>query len=89
MIYNFFTSILFLLFTVSAPTTTSTIKLKKETSAPVIAENTSAPTAEMLYDNLKANSFALPSLESFTVAFNGFTKLKEAGKIKKVVNHRN
>lgn len=83
MIYNFFTSILFLLFTVSAPTATSTIKLKKKLSAPVIAENTAVSSAETLYNSLEANSFAMPSMESFTTAYNGFVKLKEAGKIKK------
>ncbi len=86
MINNFFTSILFLLFTVSTPTVTSTIKAKKKLSAPEIAEVNEANTvssAEMVYNTLKANSFTMPELESFSIAFNGFNQLKDAGKIKK------
>ena len=84
MIYNFFTSILFLLITATPTTTLTSISEKPKAIAAAepteaIAEN----SAEMVYQNLNANSFSLPNYESFSKAFQGFMILKEQGKIKK------
>src|SRR5690606_7538329 len=81
MIYNFSTSIFFLLFTVSTPTTNLNNAAVKNTAE--IAEASIASTTEAVYHDLKANSFTMPDFESFSKAFEGFTLLKEQGKIKK------
>lgn len=81
MIYNFFTSIFFLLFTVSTPTTNLYNTPEKTTAT--LAEATAATGAEMVYHSLKGNVGAMPDLESFSKAFEGFTLLKQQGKIKK------
>lgn len=39
--------------------------------------------AELVYKNLNAKEFDLPSLPSFTQALNGYFKLKETGKLQK------
>ena len=80
MIYNFFTSILFLLITATPPTTNIAAIEKPNTE---IAETSTVNSVEMVYQNLKANSFSLPNYESFAKAFQGYTILKQKGKIKK------
>jgi hypothetical protein len=81
MIYNFFTSILLLLSTVSAPTNTP-IDPPVKTVAEV-AEKSAASAAEMIYHSLKTNSLSMPEFESFSKAIEGFNILKQQGKIKK------
>lgn len=82
MIYNFFTSAFFLLFSFTAPTTapkeTETSKTVASAAAPATAES----NALTLYNNLNANSLTLPSVESFTNAMVGYNKLKQQGQIK-------
>ncbi|WP_339611916.1 murein L,D-transpeptidase catalytic domain family protein [uncultured Planktosalinus sp.] len=39
--------------------------------------------AELVYENLNAKEFDLPSFPSFTQALNGYFKLKETGKLQK------
>jgi hypothetical protein len=83
MIYNFFTSAFFLFFSITAPTTAvKEIKTPKTLVSVAAAESPEA-NALSLYNNLNANSHALPSIESFTNAIAGYNKLKEQGKIKK------
>ncbi len=78
MINSFFTSVLFLLFNVTAPTT------KTESPAIITKTETNAVSAVMeTYNNLNANSYAMPSFESFAKAVKGFDLLKSKGKIRK------
>jgi hypothetical protein len=42
-----------------------------------------APAAVTVYNSLEANNYGLPSLESFSQAFEGFERLKQEGKIQK------
>lgn len=81
MIYNFFTSILLLLSTVSATPPTHIDPPVKATAETV--EASAVSTVSMLYKGLKANSFAMPEFETFSKAVEGFKILKEQGKIKK------
>lgn len=78
MINNFFTSILFLLSSFTAPvveTTTANVEI------PVV--KTEKVTAETIYNSLDANSLSLPDFVCFSEALTGFKKLKAEGKIKK------
>jgi len=85
MIYNFFTSVFFLFFTLTTPTTSSVSKKAEapKNIAAVTTPATAESTAISLYNRLNANSHALPTLESFTNAITGYNKLKEQGRIKK------
>jgi len=85
MIYNFFTSVFFLFFSLTTPTTSTA---DKQAEAPKnIAANTTTTSGEsaavLTYNSLNANSHSLPSLESFTNAIAGYNKLQEQGRIKK------
>ena len=80
MINSFFTSVLFLFFSITTPTT------KNINSEKVLASNVESTTGNStldLYNSLNANSFAMPSVQSFTQAVQGFDLLKSQGKIKK------
>ena len=46
-------------------------------------EVNSVSTSISVYNQLEANSFEMPSLECFTVAYNGFSLLKEKGLVQK------
>ena len=83
MIYNFFTSILFLLSAVTSPTTTTTKNISKPEALPMVAETAAIVTAESVYNEIESNSFSMPDFESFQTAFEGFKLLKQQGKIKK------
>lgn len=77
MINSFFTSVFFLLFSVTAPTTkTESPKSNTNNEVTVSAE-------EAAYSSLNANSFAMPSFEAFSKAVKGFEILKSEGKIRK------
>ena len=79
MVYNFFTSVFFLFFTITATT-----PKHAETSA--LATNTEVNAVSetvLIYNNIKAKSVAMPKFECFTKALNGFKRLKAQGKIKK------
>lgn len=79
MINSFFTSVFFLLFSFAAPTT-------KTESPKILASasgiSTGAKAMEM-YASINANSFAMPSFESFSKGVQGFELLKSEGKITK------
>ncbi|MEL1243582.1 murein L,D-transpeptidase catalytic domain family protein [Flavobacterium sp. DGU11] len=79
MVYNFFTSVFFLFFSITATTP------KHENSSGLLAstEVNSASAAESLYNNIKSHSLSMPGFECFSKAFNGFSRLKLEGKIKK------
>ncbi|RYG16555.1 MAG: murein L,D-transpeptidase catalytic domain family protein [Chitinophagaceae bacterium] len=79
MIYNFFTSFLFLFASFSTTTAPHIDPPKQIASATVTAESKIAS----VYSSLKANSFALPEFESFSKAVKGFYLLKEQGAVKK------
>jgi hypothetical protein len=86
MINNFFTSVFFLLFAVTSPTT-NTLKIdppvkKAETETETTA-TAGVSKVQALYNSLNANSFTLPEFECFAKAVNGYNKLKSQGKIKK------
>jgi len=74
--YNFFTSVLILFFSFTAPTKNTTLK----TVAPV---TTALSETESAYMAIKSHSATMPAYECFSKAITGFNKLKEAGKIKK------
>ncbi|KAF2518144.1 murein L,D-transpeptidase catalytic domain family protein [Flavobacterium salilacus subsp. salilacus] len=78
MINNFFTSIFFLLFSVTTPTATPTAL-----DAKVKTVENEVVRAKDVYNNLNVNSLTLPEFNCFAKALNGFNKLKEQGKIKK------
>jgi len=84
MIYNFFTSVFFVFFSITAPTTTT--PKNTEASKTIAAVTTSANTGSAtmaIYNSLNANSLALPAFESFDKALKGFNQLKAQGIIKK------
>jgi len=75
MIYNFFTSVFFLFFTISGST-------PKTNETPAKTVN-ALSAAEMLYNDIRVNSDSVPAMECFSKAFSGFSLLKAQGKIKK------
>lgn len=79
MVYNFFTSVFFLFFSITATTP------KHENSARALAsaEAASVSAAELLYNNIKSHSASVPGFECFAKAVSGFNALKLQGKIKK------
>lgn len=79
MVYNFFTSVFFLFFTITATTP------KHEKTPDLLASNevSTISAAEMLYNSIKLHSASVPAYDCFSTALNGFNKLKEEGKIKK------
>lgn len=81
MINNFFTSIFFVLFSFTAPTTPTPASHTEKAAATTAVTAVSA--AEMVYNSLNANSFAMPAFESFSKALTGYNRLKEQGVIKK------
>jgi hypothetical protein len=51
---------------------------------PLVAVSSNiVPKVELIYNNLKANSFVLPTRESFEMAMEGYLKLKKNGVIQK------
>jgi len=77
MVYNFFTSVFFLFFSITATTP------KHEKAPATLASNEAVSGAEMLYNNIKSHSVTMPAYECFSKALKGFNKLKAQGKIKK------
>ncbi|AXG74222.1 hypothetical protein DVK85_08200 [Flavobacterium arcticum] len=83
MINNFFTSIFFIFFSVTSPTTTNTISALDVKKVIATATEGKVLSAESIYKNLDANSLTLPDFTCFAKALNGFNKLKALGEIKK------
>lgn len=79
MVYNFFTSVFFLFFSFTA----TTPKHADSPKALAYSETSTVSAAESLYNNIKLHSTSMPAFECFSKAFNGFSKLKLQGKIKK------
>lgn len=84
MIYTILPTILFILSFFSIGETNFP---KSKNSEPVIYAKTLKTSAEakieLAYNNLHSDKFALPKLESFSVALKGYYSLKEKGLIKK------
>lgn len=77
MLNNFFTPFFLLLFTFTQPVSNNTKNLTAEVAVPSVS------AAESAYRMLDANSLSLPGFDCFSVALEGFTRLKEQGVIKK------
>lgn len=78
MINSFFTSVFFMLFTMTAPTTKTDLKKNNANT-----ELNTVSATEETYNSLNANAYAMPSFESFAKAVKGFELLKSQGKIRK------
>jgi hypothetical protein len=52
----------------------SEVKTENKTEVAKTKKNTSESNAEVVYNNLNSNQFALPKLESFTKALKGFVE---------------
>lgn len=79
MNYKFFPLffvVLFMSFT-SLPSKTNSIKISAITEASSVSKNAS------IYNELDANSYAMPNFDCFNLALNGFYKLKQKGLIQK------
>ena len=79
MVYNFFTSVFFLFFTITATTPKHAETPAKTNNAEVNAVSETVS----VYNTIKAHSLTMPKFECFQKAMNGFKKLKAEGKIKK------
>lgn len=80
MVYNFFTSVFFLFFSITA----TTPKHTESTGTLASARNNNAVSeVQSVYNLIKAHSVSMPKFECFSKAMNGFKRLKEQGKIKK------
>lgn len=76
MVYNFFTSVLFLFFSyTNAPKTNTAI------SAPV--EKTAVTETESLYNAISAHTASMPTIGCFEKAVKGYNLLKSQGKIQR------
>lgn len=85
MIYNIFPSILFLFLSIQSNKIAFTNPISpkvKQTSISLNSDEGSSD-AEKRYDELKSSDCALPNLESFTLALEGFAILKDKGLIQK------
>lgn len=84
MIYKILPAILILLLSFSSDKTNfaTTQKIKTNSFATVIKPSLDSKI-EMIYNELNANEFVLPKIESFTEALKGFYLLKEKGLIQK------
>lgn len=84
MIYKIFPA-LFLLFISNSTSNLffSETKVKSEIKVTKVIKITVESEAEVVYNNLNSNHFALPNLQSFTEALKGFNLLKERGLVSK------
>lgn len=78
MVYNFFTSVFLLFFSITATTPKPTETAKTLASAKVELSET-----QSVYNRIKLHSGSMPGFDVFEKAVNGFKHLKEQGKIKK------
>lgn len=84
MIYNIFPSILFLIFSFYSNLENFTNSEKPHKPEVAIALKPSSDSSiKIVYNNLNANNFDLPNLESFEEAMKGFYKLKDEGLVQK------
>ncbi|NGY36191.1 murein L,D-transpeptidase catalytic domain family protein [Flavobacterium sp. XN-5] len=84
MIYKIFPA-LFLLFISNSTSNLffSEAKVKSEIKVEKVTKATAESAAEVVYNNLNSNQFALPNLQSFKEALKGFNLLKEKGLVSK------
>jgi hypothetical protein len=75
-LFPLFFVVLLMSFT-NLPNKTTSLKISNTTTVDSGSKNAS------IYNQLDANSFALPSFECFSLALNGFHKLKEKGIVQK------
>ncbi|MFP9112466.1 murein L,D-transpeptidase catalytic domain family protein [Flavobacterium sp. RHBU_3] len=75
MVYNFFTSVLFLFSSFNGPA--------PKTETPVAETVTHLTETELLYNSINAHSESMPAFDCFQKAIEGYNLLKEEGKIKK------
>jgi len=78
MAYNFFTSVFFLFFSITA----TTPKHAATTASTTKAGNAVSETVSV-YKEIKAHSGSVPQMDCFSKALNGYKRLKAEGKIKK------
>ncbi|HEY6142362.1 MAG TPA: murein L,D-transpeptidase catalytic domain family protein [Flavobacterium sp.] len=84
MIYNIFTTISFLIFSIFPSEKTVAIpEHSKKTEVALEAKSTFESNVEVMYNSLNTNEFSLPNIESFKEALKGFYLLKEKGLVKK------
>lgn len=84
MIYKIFPIALFVLFFLSPNGKLfSEIKNNEKRTVINVEKTDGVISEEVVYNNLKANQFFLPKLESFAEALRGFYKLKQKGIISK------
>jgi hypothetical protein len=84
MVYKILPLLVFFLFSFSSNDT----NLKNPTNSKLIVNNTKSnfeAKMETIYGNLNSNNLAMPKLESFSKALEGFYELKEKGLIQKNV----
>lgn len=79
MIYKILPLLLFF----SMSFSTSDVTVKTPVKALAASEGNAISAAEATYQNLNAQKFALPKLESFTKALEGFNNLKRQGVVTK------
>src|SRR6476660_8212131 len=79
MSYKFFPLFFVLLLTSFTSVSNKTVSKKNTVSA----EATTASKNAALYNQLDANSFALPNFEVFSTALDGFYLLKQKGQVQK------
>lgn len=77
MIYNFFTSVLFLFYSFSGNVAVNTAKATVTEKVNTVSET------ELLYNNISAHSSTMPAYDCFSKAVKGYKLLKAQGKIKK------
>lgn len=84
MIYNIITTVSFLLFSLFPnETTVANPDPSKKAEVAVERKSTFESNAELMYNSLNTNEFALPNIESFKEALKGFYLLKEKGLVQK------
>jgi len=77
MVYNFFTSALFLFFTITNAPITNAVATSTPAEAKAITET------ESLYNSISEHAEAMPTFSCFEKAVTGYNILKGQGKIKK------
>lgn len=84
MIYKLFPAALFILFSLYTTSKNPTAPLKShEKEIAIDASPNSDSKIEIIYNNLNANEFDLPKLESFKEALKSFNALKDKGLVEK------
>ena len=75
-LFPLFFVVLLMSFT-NLPNNKTSLKISKTAEADYVSKTAS------IYNQLDANSFAMPNFDCFSLALNGFQKLKEKGLVQK------